>query len=85
MFSCIHVRSENNVVSQRLVEKLQLPSTFHPNQAWIKFSTERCVKEDYVMLLPWTLIIFFWTGHGFVLKDSIEGLYCSFLRIVNMV
>jgi len=27
--------SHNNVVSQRLVEKLQLPTTFHPNQAWI--------------------------------------------------
>jgi len=30
---------ENNVVSQRLVEKLQLPATFHLDQAWIKFST----------------------------------------------
>ena len=27
-------KSENNVVSQRLVEKLQLPTTFHLNQAW---------------------------------------------------
>jgi len=31
--------SNNNVVSQRLVKKLQLPASFHPNQAWIKFST----------------------------------------------
>jgi len=31
--------SENNVVSQRLVEKVQLPTSFHPNQARIKFST----------------------------------------------
>ena len=30
--------SDNNVVSQRLVEKLKLPTTFHPNQARIKFS-----------------------------------------------
>jgi len=37
--------SENNVVSQRLVEKLQLPATFHLDQAWIKFSTWQCVKE----------------------------------------
>jgi len=22
-------------------------------------------------LLPWTLVIFFWDGHGFVLKHSI--------------
>ena len=31
--------SENNVVSQRLGEKLKLPTSFHPNQARIKFST----------------------------------------------
>jgi len=37
--------SANNVVSPRLVEKLQLPITFHPNQAWIKFSTGQHVKE----------------------------------------
>ena len=30
--------SDNNVVSQRLVEKLKLPTTFHPNQARIKVS-----------------------------------------------
>jgi len=30
---------KNNVVTQRLVEKLQLPATFHLDQAWIKFST----------------------------------------------
>jgi len=27
------------------VEKLQLPTSFHPNQARIKFSTAQCVKE----------------------------------------
>jgi len=31
--------SDNNVVSHRLVEKVQLPTRFHPNQARIKFST----------------------------------------------
>jgi len=31
--------SDNNVVSQRLVEKLKLPTSFHPNQARIKFNT----------------------------------------------
>jgi len=31
--------SINNFVSQILVEKLQLPATFHLDQAWIKFST----------------------------------------------
>jgi len=38
--------SDNNVVSQRLVEKLKLPTSFHPNQARIKFSTRQCVKEE---------------------------------------
>jgi len=27
------------------VEKLQLPTSFHPNQERIKFSTRQCVKE----------------------------------------
>jgi len=37
--------SDNNVVNKRLVEKLKLPTSFHPNQAWIKFSTGQCVKD----------------------------------------
>jgi len=37
--------SDNNVMSQRLVEKLELPKSLHPNQAWIKFSIGKCVKE----------------------------------------
>ena len=27
------------------MEKLKLPTSFHPNRAWIKFSTGQCVKE----------------------------------------
>jgi len=37
--------SDNNIVSQRLVEKVQLPTSFHLNQERIKFSTGQCVKE----------------------------------------
>jgi len=37
--------SDKNAVSQRLVEKVQLPTSFHPNQARIKFSIGQCVKE----------------------------------------
>jgi len=44
--------SDNNVVGQRLVEKLQLPTNFHPNQAWIKFSTWQCVKEVLYDIAP---------------------------------
>jgi len=59
--------SENNVVRQRLVEKLQLPATFHLDQAWIKFSTWQCVKEvlcdnvpmdSYHLLLGWAWLRF---------------------------
>jgi len=44
--------SENNVVSQRLVEKVQLPTSFHLNQARIKFSTGQCVKEVLCDIAP---------------------------------
>jgi len=44
--------SDNNVLSQRLVEKLQLPTTFHLNQAWIKFSTRQHVKEVLCDIAP---------------------------------
>jgi len=44
--------SENHVVSQRLVEKLQLPATFHLDQAWIKFSTWQCMKEVLCDIAP---------------------------------
>jgi len=44
--------SKNNVVSQRLVEKLQLPATFHLGQAWIKFSAWQCVKEVLCDIAP---------------------------------
>jgi len=54
--------SDNNVVSQRLVEKLKLPTSFHPNQAWIKFSTVQCVKDapmdSYHLLLEWARLHF---------------------------
>jgi len=45
-------RSDNNVVSQRYVKQLQLPTTFHRNQAWIKFSTCQCVKEVLYDIAP---------------------------------
>jgi len=44
--------SDNNVVSQRLVEKVQLPTSFHLNQARIKFSTGQCVKEVLCHIAP---------------------------------
>jgi len=44
--------SENNVMSQRLVEKLLLPATRHLDQACIKFSTWQCVKEVSCDIAP---------------------------------
>jgi len=34
------------------VEKLKLPTSFHPNQARIKFSTGQCVKEVLCDIAP---------------------------------
>jgi len=62
---------DNNVVSQRLVEKVQLSRSFHPNQARIKFSTGNVWKKYYVILLRQTLVVFFLEGHDFILKRSI--------------
>jgi len=44
--------SDNNVVSQRLVEKVQLPTSIHPNQARIKFSTGKYVQEILCDIAP---------------------------------
>ena len=45
MFSCIRFRKRQHFVSQRFVEKLKLPTSFHSNQARIKFNTGQCLKE----------------------------------------
>jgi len=34
------------------VEKVELPTSFNPNQARIKFSTEQCVKEVLCDIAP---------------------------------
>ena len=71
--SCLVVfvyENDNNVVSQRLVEKLKLPTSFNLNQARIKFSIGQVWKKYYVILLPRTHFIF-WDGYGFILKRSI--------------
>ena len=44
--------SENNVMSQIFVEKLQLPATFPLDHAWIKFSRWQCVKEVLCDIAP---------------------------------
>ena len=44
--------SDNNVVSQTLVEKVQLPTSIHSNQASIKFSTGQRLKEVLCDIVP---------------------------------
>ena len=44
--------SDNNVVSQRLMEKVQFQTSFHLNQARIKFSIGKCVKEVLCEIAP---------------------------------
>jgi len=34
------------------VDKLKLPTSFHPNQARTKFSTGKCVKEVLCCIVP---------------------------------
>jgi len=52
LFSCIRLRKRQHFVSQRLVENLKLPTSFHSNQARIKFSTGQCVKEVLSDIAP---------------------------------
>jgi len=44
--------SDNNVISTRLVEKVQLATSFHLNQARIKLSIGQCVKEVLYDIAP---------------------------------
>ena len=44
--------SDNIVVSPRLVEKVELPTTFNLNQARIKFGTGQSVKEVLCDIAP---------------------------------
>ena len=82
--------SENNVVSQRLVEKLQLPTTFHLNQAWIKFSTRQCVKEVLCdiapmdschLLLGWAWLCFKTLHLG---CQEMVSMVCNNWKVTNM-
>jgi len=70
--------SDINVVSQRLVEKLQLPTTFHLNQAWIKFSTWHCVKEVLCDIAPMDSchLLLGWAWLGFKALNLDERSLC---------
>ena len=52
MFSCIRLRKRKQCCEPRLVEKLQLPTTFYLNQALVKFSAWQCVKEILCDIAP---------------------------------
>jgi len=52
MFSCIRLRKRQQCCKPKIGEKLKLPTTFHQNQARIKFSTRQCVKEVLCDIAP---------------------------------
>ena len=70
--------SNNNVQSQRLMEKLQLPTSFHSNQARIKFSTGQCVKEVLCDIAPMNscLLVLRWAWLNFKTLNLDERSLC---------
>jgi len=72
--------SDNNVVSQILVETLQLPTSFHSNIARIKFSTGQCVKEVLCVIAPTNSchLLLRWTWLHFKMFNLDER--CLYLR-----
>jgi len=52
MFSCIRLWKRQQCCKPQIGEKLKLPTTFHPNQARIKFTTRQCVKEVLCDIAP---------------------------------
>jgi len=52
MFSCILLWKRQQCCKPKIGEKLKLPTTFHPNQARIKFSTRQWVKEVLCDIAP---------------------------------
>jgi len=73
--------SDNNVVSQILVEKLQLPTSIHTNMARIKFSTGQCVKEVLCNIAPTNSchLLLRWTWLHFKMFNLDER--CLYLRL----
>jgi len=67
--------SDNTVVSQRLVEKLKLPTSFHSNQARIKFSKGQCVKEVLSDIAPTNSchLLFRWAWLHFKMLNLDKG------------
>jgi len=45
MFSCIRLQKGKHCCKPKIGGETQLPTSFHSNQAWIKFSTGQCVQE----------------------------------------
>ena len=52
MFSSIRLRKRQQCCKQKIGGEIQLPTSFHPNQARIKFSTGQCVKELLCDITP---------------------------------
>ena len=63
------------------MEKLKLPTSFHPNQARIKFSTGQCVKEVLCDIAPTNSyhLLFRWAWLNFKTLKLDER--CLYLRL----
>ena len=63
------------------MEKLKLPTSFHSNQARIKFSTRQCVKEVLCVIAPTNSchLLLRWTWLHFKMFNLDER--CLYLRL----
>jgi len=52
MFSCIRLRKRQQCCKPKIGGEIKLSTSFHPNQARIKFSTGQCVKELLCDITP---------------------------------
>jgi len=64
--------SDNNVVSQNWWRNSSYQQAFIQIKQGSNSVHDNMWKKYYVILLPRTLVIFFWDGHGFILKRSIR-------------
>ena len=81
MFSCICLRKREQCCKPKIGGETQVPTSFHPNQERIKFSTGQCVKEVLCDSAPTLSCTEFNTGQCVkeVLCDSAPTNSCHLL------
>ena len=72
MFSCIRLRKRQKCCKAKdWWRNSSYHQTFIPIKQGSNSVQDNVWKNYYLILLPRTLVIFFWNGHGFILKCSI--------------